>query len=82
MEQRATVLSEQMASLEPAQGVQTVYRRLFGRDPDERELQFGLAFLRPSEGETEGATSTAISAARWQDYCQALFSVNEFHFVD
>ncbi len=82
IEQRATVLSEQMASLEPAQGVQTVYRRLFGREPDERELQFGLAFLRQSEGETEGTTDAAIPAARWQDYCQALFSVNEFHFVD
>lgn len=51
--------------------VQQVYRILFARPPREPELQLAMDFL-----------GTQPSAARWQQFAQALLLTNEFVFVD
>lgn len=86
MEQRATDLADRLEPLGPVPGVREAYRLLFSREPEAAELQLGQEYLTPGKdlvAETaDAATRAAAVKALWQDYCQILMSINEFHFVD
>jgi cytochrome c553 len=50
---------------------------VYGRQPTDRQLTLGLAFLNSGPGEDRAASLT-----RWQQYAQVLLGANEFLFVD
>jgi hypothetical protein len=50
--------------------IEWAYRLLFGRLPDEKELQIGLQYV--SDGKIQS----------WQTYAQVLLGSNEFIFLD
>ncbi len=66
IEQQAQALADRLAGDNPAR-IRGAYRLLFNREPDSRELQLGLDYLR---------------GAPWPSYARALLSSNEFTFVD
>ncbi|MBI2679436.1 MAG: PSD1 domain-containing protein [Candidatus Solibacter usitatus] len=49
--------------------IRRAYRLLYDRDPEPREVQLGLEFLKSGE-------------AAWPKYAQVLLSSNEFYFVN
>ncbi|MCE9608270.1 MAG: PSD1 and planctomycete cytochrome C domain-containing protein [Planctomycetia bacterium] len=65
------------------QGIDTGYRRAIGRSPSEEELrdskEFVAAQIAAYRGEGKAAASEALA---WSDFCQVLFGLNEFVFVE
>jgi cytochrome c553 len=74
------------AGSEPAKLVATAYRLAFSRDPSEMEKTAGVEFVARQErsrGERQPKTSTAeVRKLALTDYCQVLFGLNEFIYVD
>jgi mono/diheme cytochrome c family protein len=56
--------------------IDQAYRLLFARMPVDTERSLAHRYLASAGDKPEDR------AARWQDYLQALFGLNEFHFVD
>jgi hypothetical protein len=75
-EQRAAELLRRLQSDDETQRIRQAWQLLFARLPDAVELSAGLDFV--ASRRAEGANTDAA----WQDYFQALLSINEFHFVD
>jgi hypothetical protein len=57
------------------------YEYLFQRKPSAEELQVGLKFLRTTP-EKPGYTVEGKPVTAWTEYARALFSSNEFQFVN
>jgi mono/diheme cytochrome c family protein len=66
VEEQAKALASRLHGENEAR-IQEAYRLLYGRDPNEQELQLGTEFLR--EGD-------------WTQYARVLLTSNEFLFVD
>jgi len=47
---------------------------LYGREPTDREQRLAKGFLK-------GTQPLASRLTRWQQYCQALLSANEFMYI-
>jgi hypothetical protein len=56
--------------------IQWLYQLLYGRPPEKREIQAGLAALAHARS---GAKDNDLV---WEEYCQALVCANEFIYVD
>jgi hypothetical protein len=68
---------------EPAERVRRNYLRLFGREPDERELALGTQFIEERERlrpPTSGSLGNGLTP--WEEFSQVLLLTNEFAFVD
>jgi hypothetical protein len=57
------------------------YRLLFGRTPTPAELQAGLDFLKNTQ-EKPGYLVHQEPLTAWKQYARALFSSNEFEFLN
>jgi mono/diheme cytochrome c family protein len=57
------------------------YQILFGRNPTADELQLGLSFLK-STPEKPGYLVNQEPLTAWKQYARALFSSNEFEFLN
>lgn len=55
--------------------IQRIYQLLFGRTPDQQELELANQFI--SQPNPKDAKLT-----RWEQYCQALLGSNEFLYID
>ncbi|MGA2215294.1 MAG: hypothetical protein ABSH31_18620, partial [Bryobacteraceae bacterium] len=55
--------------------IRETYRRVFGRLPSEQELRLGLEFLKSGRTDSE-------RQELWREYARALFSSNEFTFLN
>jgi len=66
--------------------VRLAWRLALGRDPAKRELDSGIAFIEAQVRQRAGRQSTASEAEAAHlaltDFCQAIFSFNEFIYVD
>jgi hypothetical protein len=74
MQQQAQALAHRLAREAPASQehrIRRAYALLFGRQPREKEMRLGLAFL--GQGRCD---------EMWLPYAQALLASNEFLFVD
>jgi cytochrome c553 len=63
----------------PEEKIKTAYQIAFGRFPEDEEMQLGLAFMESQMGgyaEEENPLEKALV-----DYCQSLFSLNEFLYI-
>ncbi|MEY3459204.1 MAG: hypothetical protein RL215_2361, partial [Planctomycetota bacterium] len=76
VKQRSVELQQRVAALPEAERIGTAWRLLFARQPDAEELEAGLSFIR-----TQMKAGSAEAVA-WQDYLQALLSLNELHFTE
>jgi hypothetical protein len=76
VKQRSVELQQRVAALPEAERIGTAWRLLFARQPDTEEVEAGLSFIR---AQISGGNS---EAAAWQDYLQALLSLNELHFTE
>lgn len=83
MEDHSTRLASQLSSLDQPEAIRRAYHILFARLPDEQEIAAGVQFLTVGAvaGDAESSTNER-NTARWADYLQALFALNEFHFLE
>jgi hypothetical protein len=56
--------------------IRALYRIVFGRQPDDREMELGQHFLQTTSGNAGSGLSP------WEQYAQVLLLANEFAFVD
>ena len=71
-----------MASLSDDAAIFEAYELVLGREPTEPELSLSLAFLQQqAEVHRSASDSNAEQTAR-VDFCQILFGMNEFVYVD
>ena len=57
------------------------YRILFGRTPQQKEIELGLSFLH-STSNLPGETISNQPPTAWREYARVLLSSNEFEFID
>jgi hypothetical protein len=66
----------------PDEAIRRGYVRALGRPPDEAELAQSVAFVQhATDVYAEAGNETAAEAAM-SDFCQVLFSLNEFIYID
>jgi hypothetical protein len=68
----------------PADAVQKAYQIALGRDPTEKEQSQSVAFLdaQIDSYKQSGKAESEAQAAGLTSFCQALFSLNEFIYVE
>lgn len=81
MEEQAAALRDRLVPANDAAETQDInaivrqsYRTLFGRWPNDQELQVAQTFLN--------ADQAPVSRERWAEYLQVLLGINELYFVD
>ena len=63
--------------------VKWAYRRILQRNPSEKELGSGIAFVRSLRDTLNpDNTKTGDQSAVWGSFCQALLAANEFRYID
>ena len=71
---------------DPAESVDRAYRLAFGRPPTDAERDAGVEFLaqqnRDRSARDPKAAAADVRRLALTDYCQALFGLNEFIYVD
>ena len=74
----------QEAGSEPEAQVRLAWRHGLGREPTENELQSAIAFIESqARGRSTGESIEAdIQPLALADFCQAIFALNEFIYVD
>lgn len=79
MVQQATALSNRLkaAAATDKDRIEAAFPLLFSRPATEREVQIGLDFLTNAGTDAPGQKIDA-----WQQYAQALLSLNEFMYID
>ena len=79
MVQQATALSKRLqeSAATDKERIEAAFPLLFSRPATEREVQIGLDFLTAAESDAPGQKIDA-----WQQYAQALLSLNEFMYID
>jgi hypothetical protein len=86
MVRSAKALAEQVASLaDNDEGrIRAAFGRVYCREPSDREVQLGLAYLKASDAGTESGSNGDESEklTRWERYAQVLLGANEFMYVD
>ena len=74
------------AGTEPEAQVRLAWRLALGREPSSRELQSGSAFInaqaRQRSAREPDKTESASQKLALADFCQAIFALNEFIYVD
>jgi len=70
------------AQLNKTDSVTDAYRRAFGRDPNEQELQLATEFLKQQTDVYQKSGTAKAADVALADFCQTLFSMNEFIYVD
>jgi hypothetical protein len=66
----------------PQQAVERGYALALGRDPDEVELVDSAQFIRGAQQSYETAGKENSRELAVADFCQVLFSLNEFIYID
>jgi hypothetical protein len=61
--------------------IRQMYLLLFGRQPTEKELNLGEAFVKTTPDKA-GYTVDGEPTTAWKEYARILYSSNEFEFVD
>lgn len=62
--------------------IHALYRRIFGRDANDRELKLAQEFLLTFAAQPSTSTQTGEALGAWEAYAQALLLSNQFLFVD
>ena len=70
------------AELKPDSPVVDAYQRAFGRNPTDEEAKLAAEFLKQQTEVYQQAKHAKAANAALTDFCQTLFSMNEFIYVD
>jgi hypothetical protein len=62
--------------------IHALYRRIFGRDANDRELKLAQELLLAFATQASTSTQTGEALGAWEAYAQALLLSNQFLFVD
>jgi len=77
---------ENEAGAEPEAQVRLAWRLAVGREPSTNELESGTAFtnaqIRQRSTREPGKPNTSAQDLALADFCQAIFALNEFIYVD
>ena len=75
---------EKEASSEPEAQVRFAWRLALGREPSTAELKSGKTFLNAQlqQRSTRDPVKTETQQLALADFCQAIFALNEFLYVD
>jgi hypothetical protein len=75
---------EEMAGMEPGAQVRLAWRLALGREPSTGELKSATAFLNTQlqQRSNREPAKTATQQLGLADFCQAIFAMNEFIYVD
>ena len=79
--QYATAFAAQLPT-EPEAAVTSAYRAAFGRSPTDRELSATASFLARQQELHKQQGRRDASRLALTDLCQAIFSMNEFVYID
>ena len=84
---QSLVLAKQLlgdASVGDEQRLQRVYVKVLGRESTIKELTEAIAYLRKYQTRAKaiGRNEADARLGAWQSYCQILFCLNEFLYVD
>ena len=66
----------------PATAVKQGYLRAIARDPDDEELRSSLSFLATQEKSYATDEQSNAAELTLADFCQVLFGLNEFVYVE
>ncbi len=75
-------LAQRVASLEDEAALAEVYSLALGRDPTEQEVTLSRAFLQQQAEVHRSAGVPSPEQTARVDFCQILFGMNEFVYVD
>ena len=81
VDQQAEHLSKKCVEMSEPMAIQSLYRRLFGREASGEEVAMGVEFVTVNRT-TEGTARQDTIEQGWRDYVHALLGLNEFYFVD
>jgi hypothetical protein len=70
------------AETTPEQAVEQGYALALGREPDEFELADAAGFVRGAQQAYEASGKENSRELAVADFCQVLFSLNEFIYID
>jgi hypothetical protein len=74
----AKALAEPLETLRLSDAIKTAYKTTLGREPTQAEILLTFNFLRRQEG----IPGSVVGHADLTNFCQALFGLNEFLYVD
>jgi hypothetical protein len=75
----ARTWAQQLAALPCSEAVSRAYRTALSREPSTQEAGVATAFLQKQAASYQGANG---NEAALTDFCQTLFDLNEFLYVD
>ena len=78
----ADQFARRLNGLDDAAAITTAYRLAFGRSPSDEELQLASEFLRQAAATHAAAGASDASHRARTDFCQAVFGLNEFLYVE
>ncbi|WP_238381305.1 PSD1 and planctomycete cytochrome C domain-containing protein [Mariniblastus fucicola] len=70
------------ANLDLKQIVELAFETSFARAPTDAEIEASIAFIRSQAGSRTGRSEEQPQVEALADYCQTLFGLNEFIYVD
>ena len=71
-----------LAMNEPQQGVELLYRKLFGRSPSKKERSLSQEILKQSRKTRQKLKTKSVEQGAWNDLTMALICSNEFLYID
>ena len=70
------------AASDPTRGVSGLYRAILSRDPSAEETTIATEFLADQTSSYSAGGKADAASLAWADFCQTLFGLNEFVFVE
>ena len=78
----AEAFARNITSPDTTKSVDAAYRHALGRAPSEREATIAVQFIEASKKSREQLGEGNAHEAALADFCQAIFGLNEFIYVD
>ncbi len=78
----AQSFAKKFASNDPSKSIEQAYAEALGRLPNETERETALRFYQDACTDQQANHATEPELAALTDFCQILFSLNEFIFID
>jgi hypothetical protein len=81
---RAKAFAEQLLArgLESADTVDCAYRAAFARPADDEEKRAGMDFVRLATESYAASGQADAAKLAWADFCQVIFGLNEFIYIE
>ena len=78
----AEAFARNITSQDTPKSVDAAYRHALGRAPSEREATIAVQFIEASKKSREQLGEGNAHEAALADFCQAIFGLNEFIYID